>query len=111
MLGCGYGEAGGYIVVSGKLCLMGSYIMFPGGVPTDVDVDGCWGCVVGPCATGFWKSSVRLELGELVVPVSDHAKGGPVSGIGHVMYSAFIPIRRIALVCRVRFVLSYSSIV
>ena len=61
---------------------MGSYIILPGGVAADVGPGGCCGCPPELWLTGFWKSKVKLELGELVVPVNDHANGGPVSGIG-----------------------------
>ena len=99
------------VVVSGRLWRMGSYIMLPGGVGADAGTGAGWDCTTEPCPTGFWKSRVKLELGELVVPVRDHANGGPLSGIGDAGYSGLPPSRRIALLWRGRLVLSYSSTV
>lgn len=68
-LACGY--AGGNMEGgSGRLARIGSYIIFPGGVAADTGMDG------GGAADWVWYSRVRLELGELVVPVRDTPIGG-----------------------------------
>src|SRR6266699_511733 len=81
--------------------------MFPGGVGAETGPDD-WREVASPGGMAafalFWKSKVRLEFGEFVVPVSDHAMGGTLGDAGFSKRG-----KRPRDPRRGSFVLSYSS--